>query len=295
MFFHSKYFNFFVLVFLFQYNCNNVQQFKSTDRIRICNHFPVNTTNSRTNYQYSKFNIYESNNSIRTWPSSSNNELIQAIVKVIILVFLNIFVKYYVQGFVKRNISNSTICLIIKLLSKALTIMIAKIIIKCSLYPAIRTALKTLLIAGLKTTIKPVTKRIKKDKNKLSSKLDKLINTIVSIKIKLTIKIIALQTLWLVFDNHVEQTFPGLIFRVFAIITVKMAAKRLCKLTKKKNQCNLMVFSDDNENIFINNECNVNDSQLVDNSKPVNQILSFALQKLVTKLVKIPLIKILLE
>lgn len=281
--------NYFFLVFLLEYNLNNVHQHKS--KYGIGAHFPTNITIARTN-QYSKY-IYESKHSIRTW-SSANVELMQAITKVIILVFLNIFVKYYLQRYVNTNISNSTICLIIKLLSKASTIMIAKIIIKCSLYPALRTALKTFLIAGLKTTLKPVTKRIKKDKNKLSSKLDKLINTIVSIKIKITIKIIALQTLCLVFDNHVEQTFLGLIFRVFAIITVKMAAKRLCKLAKKKNQCNLMV-GDDNEKIIVNNDSNVNDIQLVDNSKPVNQLLSFALQKLVTKLVKIPLIKILLE
>ncbi|XP_075679587.1 uncharacterized protein LOC142645924 isoform X1 [Dermatophagoides pteronyssinus] len=227
--------------------------------------------------------FYHTHDCIKIW-SSANLELIQAITKVIILVILKIFIKYYVRSYIQFYIKNITINDIIDLLSKATTIAIAKIAIKRALYPALRTAMKTMLIAGLKTLIKSWMKKIK-NQNKLNidSVLDKIIRFSLTIQIKTIIKTIALHILWLVFEknkNDQINNLPGLMFRVAVIITVKMAAKRTCKMAKKKKDKMNLEKLENNSN---------------PSSPPVDQILLFAIQKLVTKLIKIPLIKIMFD
>ena len=227
--------------------------------------------------------FYHTHDCIKIW-SSANLELIQAITKVIILVILKIFIKYYVRSYIQFYIKNITINDIIDLLSKATTIAIAKIAIKRALYPALRTAMKTMLIAGLKTLIKSWMKKIK-NQNKLDidSVLNKIIRFSLTIQIKTIIKTIALHILWLVFEknkNDQINNLPGLMFRVAVIITVKMAAKRTCKMAKKKKDKMNLEKLENNSN---------------PSSPPVDQILLFAIQKLVTKLIKIPLIKIMFD
>lgn len=269
---------------------NNFQRsknhFNQIHRLPPCSKLTQFTIISKQRYYF-----HHAHNSIRIW-SSANRELIQAITKVIILVILKIFIKYYVRSYLQLpyyiHQNHKSINELIDLLSKALTISIAKILIKRAIYPALRTAMKTLLIAGIKTLIKPWMKKIKnqnksnevESSSSSSTVLNKIIRFSLTIQIKTIIKTIALHLLWLMFEknnnNNQINDLPGLMFRVAVIILVKTVAKRICKMAKKKK-----------DKIDSNNQQTITQQQ-----PPVDQILLFATQKLVTKLIKIPLIKL---
>lgn len=263
---------------------NNFQRSKNDlyqiHRLPPCSKLTQFTISTRIQRRYQRY-INQMNKFLRNW-STANIDLIQAITKVIILVILKIFIKYYIQSYIHFYIQNESINELIDLLSKAMTIAIAKIAIKHSFYPALRTAMKTLLIAGLKTLIKPWMKKIKNKNEKIQTSvlLNKIIRFALTIQIKTIIKTIALHLLWLVFEKNDNQfnRLPGLMFRVAVIIMVKMAAKRTCKMAKKKK-----------------NKTDNMDGQTLPPPPPVDQVLLFAIQKLVTKLIKIPLIKIMFD
>lgn len=221
---------------------------------------------------------YGSVNSGPQW-SSANVELFQAVAKITILVLLKIIIKYYIRGYLKAHIDNKAIFELIELTSKALTIAIAKCAIKWALYPALRTAAKTFLIASLKSMVKPFSSPlIKGVKGASLSLIGTVTKFTLTLSVKVVIKTIALQMLMFVFENEATQlALHQLMFRVSLILMVKMSAKRVCKMGKNKSS-----------------PSKGTDDPSSDMSAPVDKIMMFAIQKLVTKLVKIPLIKILL-
>lgn len=210
--------------------------------------------------------------SIVHW-SPANVQLIDAVLKVAILVLFKIILKYYVRGYLKSYIDSEVLFELLDLTSKALTIAIAKFAIKWAVYAALRTAAKSLLISSMRSIAKPVTKFLRKrDKNNLNNIYQTILIFAVKFQLKVIIKTIAILLLSFVFANEqMSITLAQLMFRISLILGVKTGAKRFCKILKAKSK---------------KKECT--------DSAPVDRVLLFALQKLVTKLIKIPLIKILL-
>ena len=210
--------------------------------------------------------------------SPANVELFQAVAKITILVLLKLIIKYYIRGYLKANISSKAVFEMIELISKALTIAIAKCAIKWALYPALRTSSITFLSASLKSIVKPFTSPlIKGTKGASLTMMNSFLKFVLTLSLKVVIKTIALEMLVVVFENEATQMpLHQLMSRVTLILLVKMSAKRLCKLGKQKS-----IQTKDNDDPS-------------DTSAPVDKMMMFAIQKLVTKLIKIPLIKILL-
>ena len=244
--------------------------------------------------------------------SPANVELFQAVAKVTILVLLKLLIKYYVRGYFKAAISSKALFELLDLTSKALTIAIAKCAIKWALYPALRTAAKTLLIASLRSLLKPITSPLIKGAKKQGAISEKQpqngpplasssLKFALTLGVKVVIKTTALEMLVLVFENEATQLpLHQLMARVTLILLVKMGAKRVCKLGKQRviqqkelssnKKCDTSSSSDEAADDVKGN----NNSSVLDTSAPVDKMLMFAIQKLVTKLVKIPVIKMLL-
>lgn len=219
----------------------------------------------------------------------ADTQLIRAIFKITILVLLKIILKYYITVHFKSifQTSNPALYHSINLFSKATTIAVAKLSIKWSLYPALRTAFKTFLIALFKALFKPLLSPLLK-RCKLVLKQNPqsdayyatiyLVTLFTNIASKTVIKTLVLKMLTLLFVSselsHISLTW--LMFRVAVIIVVKMIAKKGCKWLKTSNK--------------VKQEIDPSPSS----SAPVDKMLMFAIQKLVTKLVKIPVITILL-
>lgn len=212
--------------------------------------------------------------------SPANVELFQAVAKITILVLLKLIIKYYIRGYLKAHIASKAFFELIELSSKALTIAIAKCAIKWALYPALRTASKTFLIASLKSIVKPFTSPLTKSPKGVSLDLSaSCVRFVLNLSFKVLIKTIALEMLVVVFENEATQMpLHQLMARVTLILVVKMSAKRICKLGKQKT------FPREKENDDLGDI----------SAAPVDKMLMFAIKKLVTKLVKIPLIKMLL-
>lgn len=228
--------------------------------------------------------------------SPANVELFQAVAKVTILVLLKLLIKYYIRGYLKARIASQTIFALLELASKALTIAIAKCAIKWALYPAFRTAAKTALIHSLRSFLKPITTPLIKG-NKKGSSPDAATETNIlrsssfkfalSLAIKVVIKTTALEMLVFVFENEATQLpLHQLMARVTLILLVKMSAKRVCKMGKQR-----VIQAKEKQEKLEKESKKLTEGET---SAPVDKMLMFAIQKLVTKLVKIPLIKMLL-
>ena len=223
------------------------------------------------NYKQFKF-------SGRKW-SPANVELFHALTKITILVFLKIIIKYCVRGYLKAKLTNRTLFIIVDMISKSFTIAVAKIAIKWALYPALRTAAKTLLITSIRSLVKPfINPLIKGPKGMSLTRMESSIKFILKLFFKVIIKTVALEMLVVVFENEATQMpLHQLMLRVALILSVKMSAKRICKLNRTPKSKN-----------------KDGDDPTATATAPIDKIMQFAIEKLITKLVKIPLIKILL-
>lgn len=167
----------------------------------------------------------------------------------------------------KLHIKNEMLLLAFELSSKVVTIAIAKFVVKRTCYAMMRTGTKTLLIALLRSALQPVAKFFSRWSKANIHSLYRAIFHGLTFQLKLFIKTTALMLLALVFeDEDLDLTTTQLLFRISMIIAVTMATKKAIKQMYQPKSSSWMA----------------------------NKTTTFALHKLVTKLIKIPLIKLLL-
>lgn len=209
------------------------------------------------------------------WGSSAIGELVQAILKVTILVVLKMFLKYFLLDRLKTARNPIVPYSVVNFASKAVTIALAKYALTGHLYSALRTASKTLLIVLLKSMLYPLSRRLK------LSQSDPIVpKWVTNVSLEICIKTLALKLLLLVFERD-EATcclsLPELMLRVALIIIAKKACKRyaLDKIYKPNKKAKKSIDPMDLQ------------------PRPGDKLAMFAFQKLATKLVRIPVVKLL--
>lgn len=260
--------------------------------------------------------------------------IVKVFILVILKIIFKYYVRCWLQFYVQNSFVLQLFNLISKALTIATAKIAIKWALYPVLRTAMKTfliaSMKTLLKPYIKLKLKKKTsKKFHSDSEDIDHHhhhrlTTTLIQTMISIKIKTIIKIIALQLLWFMFENdNPSLTLSELISRITLIILVKKLAKKSCKQLARRERNFLIVLdsykhsdedirfwgddkkypnlleSKSNESNSIRTNTKSSSSSSSSSSsyatKPIDEILLYALIKLVTKLIKIPMIKILFD
>jgi hypothetical protein len=201
--------------------------------------------------------------------------LMKALFKVITFLLLKLVVKYSITSKLKFVVKESSF-VFITIFAKTLTIALCKAITRMAIFPVFRTAIKVFLILSLKAILKPVSGPVVKMlKNSVTEiQIIQYITKAISLLfIKIIIKTIVIKFLILAFQtSYISYTLDAILIRVTIILTLKTIIKESMKpLVKNKNN-----------------------SKKIPKIKSTRKIVIFIFRKVITKLLKLPLIKMLL-